>query len=115
MWASALLVAPAVPFLSNTVLPTPAIALAVLALGVACSGMAYLLYFRLIVDIGPAPALTGTFLVPVFGVLWGHLVLGEPVGWSTLSGAAVVIAGTALVVGVSPAALLGRTAAPLRS
>lgn len=51
--------------------PTPVIALAVLALGVVCSGVACLLHFRLIADIGAAPALTVTFLVPVFGVLWG--------------------------------------------
>jgi drug/metabolite transporter (DMT)-like permease len=71
----------------------------VLALGILCSGIAYLLYFRLIAD--PAPALTVTFLVPIFGILWGHLLLGEPVGLDTLFGALVVIAGTALVTGFS--------------
>jgi drug/metabolite transporter (DMT)-like permease len=110
MWAAALLIAPAVPFAPPSALPTPAIALAVLALGVLCSGIAYLLYFRLIADIGAASALTVTFLVPVFGVLWGHLILGEPLGWNTLVGALVVIVGTALVTGFSVAALARRPA-----
>ncbi len=105
MWAATLLVAPALPFAPPPAWPTPTIALAVLALGVVCSGIAYLLYFRLIADIGAASALTVTFLVPVFGVLWGHLILDEPLGWNTLAGALVVIVGTALVTGFSVTAL----------
>jgi len=42
-----------------------------------------------------------TFLVPIFGIRWGHLFLGEAVGLDTLLGAVVVIAGTALVTGFS--------------
>ena len=111
MWAATLLIAPAVPFAPPAAVPTPAVALAVLALGVVCSGIAYLLYFRLVADLGAASALTVTFLVPVFGVLWGHVALGEPVGWNTAVGALVVIAGTALVTGFSARALFGRPAA----
>ena len=102
MWAAALLIAPTVPFFSNAVMPSATIALAVLALGVVCSGVAYLLFFRLIADVGATPALTVTFLVPVFGVFWGHFLLGEPVGWNTVAGACVVMLGTALVTGFSP-------------
>jgi drug/metabolite transporter (DMT)-like permease len=105
MWAATLLIAPAVPFFSNAVVPSATIALAVLALGVVCSGIAYLLYFRLIADIGAAPALTVTFLVPVFGVAWGHFLLGEPIGWNTIAGACVVILATVLVTGFSPSVL----------
>lgn len=75
---------------------------AVIALGVLCSGVAYLIYFRLIRDVGPSSALTVTFLSPLFGILWGTLFLGETVGWYTIVGAAIVIAGTALVTGFRP-------------
>jgi drug/metabolite transporter (DMT)-like permease len=57
------------------------------------------MYFRLVSDVGPTSALTVTFLIPVFGVLWGVLFLGERVGWNTFVGAAVVLVGTALVTG----------------
>ena len=107
MWAATLLVAPLLPF-AQPVAGTPdmAIAAAVAALGIVCSGIAYLLYFRLVNDLGPAPALTVTFLIPLFGVLWGHLFLGEAVGWHTLAGTVIVLTGTALVTGFSPAVLL---------
>ena len=111
MWAATLLIAPAVPFAPPAATPTLAVALAVLALGVVCSGIAYLLYFRLVADLGAASALTVTFLVPVFGVLWGHVALGEPVGWNTAVGALVVIVGTALVTGFSARALFRRPVA----
>jgi drug/metabolite transporter (DMT)-like permease len=102
MWGAALLIAPAVPFFSHPVEPSVTLALAVLGLGVVCSGVAYLLYFRLIADVGAASALTVTFLIPLFGVLWGHLVLGEPVGWNTLAGGGGVVLGAALVTGYRP-------------
>ena len=113
MWAATLLVAPAIPFTWPAAMPalTFTVGMAVIALGIVCSGVAYLLYFRLIADIGAASALTVTFLVPVFGVLWGHLILGEPLGWNTLAGAGIVIVGTSLVTGFSVAALLRRPAA----
>jgi drug/metabolite transporter (DMT)-like permease len=106
MWAATLMIGPAVPFFSTAVMPSATVAAAVLALGVLCSGVAYLLYFRLIADIGAAPALTVTFLIPVFGVLWGHFILGEPIGWHTFGGACIVIIGTALVTGFSASSLL---------
>ncbi|WP_295996151.1 DMT family transporter [Rugamonas sp.] len=102
MWAAALMVLPALPFFPAPGVPTIGIMGAVLALGVVCSGVAYLLYFRLIADVGATSALTVTFLTPLFGILWGTLFLNEIVGWYTLVGAAVVIVGTALVTGFRP-------------
>jgi drug/metabolite transporter (DMT)-like permease len=108
MWAAALWIAPAAPFFPTIATPSLVVLAIVLALGIVCSGVAYLLYFRLIQDVGAASALTVTFLVPVFGVLWGYLILNEPVGWHTLAGACAVICGTAWVTGFSPTALLRR-------
>jgi drug/metabolite transporter (DMT)-like permease len=102
MWTSSLMVLPALLLFPPAGSPTPGIAAAVLALGVVCSGIAYLLYFRLIEEVGPASALTVTFLSPVFGILWGVLFLGETIGWTTLAGCSIVLLGTALVTGFLP-------------
>lgn len=87
---------PFVPFSLPEQMPALSSWLAVLGVGVLCSGVAYLLYFRLVMDIGPTSALTVTFLTPVFGVLWGHIFLDEAVGWHTLVGGLVVLTGTGL-------------------
>lgn len=75
------------------------ITLIVLAFALACSGVAYLIYYKLIADIGPTKALTVTFLIPVFAMFWGLLLLHEAVSWSMVMGAAVILAGTYLVAG----------------
>lgn len=102
MWAASLWLLPLLWLIPLPVAqPATQSLLAVLTLGVVCTGVAYLLYFRLVQDLGATPTLTVTFLIPVFGVLWGHLFLQESVGWHTLFGAAIVIAGTMLVTGFS--------------
>ena len=98
--AAGLLLLPFVPFSIPHGQPSITVVLCVLALALFCTALAYLLYFRLIVDVGPAQALTVTFLVPIFGTLWGALFLGEHISFSTLLGCSVVLAGTALVTGV---------------
>lgn len=109
MWAATLiLIPPALAVPLPDVVPQSQVLFSVIALGVVCSGVAYLLYFRLIADIGPASALTVTFLIPVFGILWGALFLDEAVGWHTLAGGVAVLAGTALVTGVSLSGLFPR-------
>ena len=111
MWAATLLVLPALAFFPAPATPGIGVMGAVLTLGVLCSGIAYLLYFRLIRDVGATSALTVTFMVPVFGILWGSLFLGEVIGWYTIAGSAIVIVGTALVTGFRPG-LRWRTATP---
>lgn len=64
--------------------------LALLALGVLCTSFAYVLYFRLIAEVGPLKALSVTFLVPLFGVLWGWLVLGEMPGVAHAAGGGLI-------------------------
>lgn len=74
--------------------------LALLAVGVLCTGVAYVLYFRLIDKVGAAGALTVTFLIPVFAVVYGVLFLGESVtAWMLICGA-VILFGTSLSMGL---------------
>jgi drug/metabolite transporter (DMT)-like permease len=79
-------------------------------LAVACTGVAYVLYFRLLARLGPSKAVTVTFLIPAFAVLWGALFLGEAVTPPMLLGGAVILLGTGLAVGV--VTLPGRWRAP---
>lgn len=74
---------------------------AALALGVLCTGAAYILYFRLVARVGPARAMTVTYLIPAFAMLWGALLLAETVTAPMLAGCAVILAGTALASGLS--------------
>lgn len=60
------------------------------ALGLVCTALAYILYFRLIADIGPVKSLTVTFLIPPFGVLWGALFLHEDITLAHLTGGALI-------------------------
>ncbi len=71
-----------------------------LVLAVACTALAYLLYFRLIANVGPANAISVTFLIPVFAVVWGGIFLGEKVDLTMALGCAVILLGTSLVTGV---------------
>ena len=87
---------------------TPWILANIAALALLCSAVAYLLYFRLIRDIGPTRAMSVTFLIPALGMLWGVLFLDESVTPAMLAGAALVVAGTVAVLRPGP---LARTSA----
>jgi drug/metabolite transporter (DMT)-like permease len=76
--------------------------LSIVILGVACTGIAYILYFRLVNRAGPAKALTVTFLIPVFALIYGVAFLGETVTLSMLFLGTVVVFGTALSSGLFP-------------
>ena len=81
---------------------TPLIAANVLMLAVFCSSVAYVLYYRLIADIGPTRALTMAFLMPVFGMLWGALFLDEPITLPMVAGCALIIGGATAVLRPAP-------------
>ncbi|MDQ1212594.1 DMT family transporter [Pantoea anthophila] len=70
----------------------------VVAVGLICTAFAYILYFRLIADIGPLRSLTVTFLIPPFAVLWGYLALGETINEGFIIGAFIVCVSVWLVV-----------------
>lgn len=75
---------------------------AMLMSGVVCTGLAYILFFRLIGRIGPAKAMTVTFLIPVFAVFFGVVFLGEAVTLWMLVCGLVIVCGTALSTGLVP-------------
>ncbi|WP_418319483.1 DMT family transporter [Piscinibacter sakaiensis] len=80
--------------------PPPMAWLSLAALAVLCTGFAYVIYFRLIAHVGPANAITVTFLIPAFAVAWGAIFLGERVTPAMLLGCLVILSGTALAVGL---------------
>jgi drug/metabolite transporter (DMT)-like permease len=89
------------PLLPFTTIPgplTPLVLANVLGLAIGSTAIAYLIYFKLIADVGPQRALTVTFLIPLFGVLWGAMFLGEPLTRNLLVGGALVVAGTIVTV-----------------
>ncbi|SFA70254.1 Threonine/homoserine efflux transporter RhtA [Collimonas sp. OK607] len=85
---------------------------AVLALGVVCTGFAYAIFYRLLDRVGSAYAASVTFLIPIFGVIWGAVFLKEAVTVSMILGCLIILFGTALATGkLNPAGFLsGKTA-----
>jgi drug/metabolite transporter (DMT)-like permease len=95
--AAALVLLPLLPLLPPLAAPSALVVANLLALALLASGVAFLLYFRLIADIGATRALTVTYLIPLFGVFWGWLFLGEALPASALAGGLLILAGTFLV------------------
>ena len=81
--------------------PSLAVMLSVLGLALLSTAVAYMIYFRLMANVGPTKTLTVTFLVPVFGVIFGVLLLGDPVGVGTFAGMGIILSSVALATGIS--------------
>jgi drug/metabolite transporter (DMT)-like permease len=96
--ASAVLLVPALLFWPAQ-MPSSGAWVSAGLLGAVCTGLAYILYFRLLQAMGPR-AITVTFLIPVFAVVWGWLLLDETLTVAMLAGCAVILTGTALVTGL---------------
>ncbi|WP_111891656.1 DMT family transporter [Acinetobacter sp. MB5] len=77
----------------------------VIAVGLVCTAFAYIIYFKLIADIGPLRSLTVTFMIPPFGVLWGYLVLDETITKGFILGAVIVCIAVWMVVSPDKVAL----------
>ena len=71
-----------------------------IALAVLCTAFSYVIFFRLIQSIGPAKAVSVTFLIPVFSFSWAYLLLDEVVTKRMWFATAIILFGTALVTGV---------------
>jgi drug/metabolite transporter (DMT)-like permease len=70
--------------------------LSAVLLGVLCTGVAFVFYYRLIARIGAPRTSTVTYLIPLFGVIWAWLLLGEPLTMSMALAGALILAGVAL-------------------
>ena len=98
--SAAVVLVPLAALFWPTAMPSPHAWGAAASLALACTGVAYLMYFRLIAHIGPANAISVTFLIPVFAVLWGWVFLSEGLTGAMVAGCAVILAGTALATGM---------------
>ncbi|WP_286235629.1 DMT family transporter [Thalassotalea sediminis] len=72
---------------------------AALAIGILCTGVAYIILFRLISQLGPTNAISVTYLIPVFGIFWGVMILNEEVSAFTLYGSILILIGVAFSTG----------------
>ncbi|MET3106138.1 drug/metabolite transporter (DMT)-like permease [Oxalobacteraceae bacterium GrIS 2.11] len=92
------------PFLFSVATNTPVswggmgVWAALAGLGLVCTALAYVVFFRLIADIGPVKSLTVTFLIPPFGVLWGAIFLGEQITSAHLIGGILIAIALGLVL-----------------
>ena len=98
---AALVLVPIAPLQSPNLATIPALAwVALLGLAFISTTVAFIFYYRLIADIGPVKASTVTLLVPVFGMIWGVIFLGEPLTSGRIAGCAIILSGCALILGL---------------
>lgn len=81
---------------------TAAAWIAVAVLGLLTSGLMYWVSMRLMREIPASAATSAAFMIPLFGVTWGGLFLGEPVTWGMAPGCVLVLTATALITGFNP-------------
>lgn len=93
---AAICILPALPFTVPKTAPSATVLLTVLALALLSTAFAYVLYFRLIQNIGSTKALSVTYLIPLFAMLWGAVFLSEPVTSSMVWGCSLILLGTAI-------------------
>ncbi len=93
--SAAILIAPLIPFFIPTRTPTITVILSVIALSLFSTAFSYILYFRLINNIGSTKTLTVTYLSPGFAMLWSQLILKEPITQSMIVGCSFILLGTA--------------------
>ncbi|MDT0605233.1 DMT family transporter [Thalassotalea castellviae] len=97
--ASLVLVPISLFFIPDT-MPSIAAINAVVVLGIVCTGFAYIIFFRLISALGPTKAISVTYLIPTFGLLWGWIFLQENISMMMLFGCSLILFGVALTTGI---------------
>lgn len=80
--------------------PSTIVVLSVLGLALPSTALAYMLYFRLISNVGPTSTSTVTLLVPLFGLVFGVVLLDEPVGLGTIAGLILILSSVTLITGL---------------
>jgi drug/metabolite transporter (DMT)-like permease len=98
-FAAFVLLLPFALALPPTAPPPLSAVVALLILAVFSSVLAYLLFFRLISSVGATKTATVSYLIPLFGTIWGVVVLQERVGWATIAGMVVILSGVVLATG----------------
>jgi len=97
--ATVILVPLSLYFLPNT-LPSDNAFYSAILLGILCTGIAYIIFFHLIANLGPAKAMSVTYLIPAFGLLWGGLFLNEIISLWMIVGCGFILLGVALATGI---------------
>ncbi len=98
--SATLVLLPISMFFLPSAIPSNSSIMAVIALGIMCTGIAYIMFFRLIATIGPAKTISVTYLIPIFGIIWGVIFLDESVTFWTFVGGGLIFTGVALTTGV---------------
>ncbi|MFW8591080.1 DMT family transporter [Glaciecola sp. 2405UD65-10] len=83
-----------------TSLPSPQAITSALILAFVCTGLAYVLYFDLIAKVGAPRAMTVGYLVPLFGIVWGYIIMNETLSELTLLGGGLILLGVMLATNV---------------
>lgn len=84
-------------FLPNT-FPSMTVIWMTIALGLFSTALAYVMYFHLLSNIGVSKSLTVAYLVPLFAMFWGTLILDEPITQSMVFGCGLILSGTAIAI-----------------
>ena len=98
--AATLVLLPISLFFIPSQMPSNSAIISVLLLGVLCTGVAYIIFFHLIANLGPSKAISVTYLIPAFGLFWGSVFLNEVFTSSMAIGCAFILTGVALATGV---------------
>jgi drug/metabolite transporter (DMT)-like permease len=96
--SATIILLPITPWFLPDAFPTMTIIWITIALGLFSTALAYVMYFRLLGNIGVSKSLTVAYLVPLFAMFWGTLILGEPITQSMVLGCGLILSGTAIAV-----------------
>jgi drug/metabolite transporter (DMT)-like permease len=96
--SAAIILLPITPWFLPETFPSMMIILMTIALGLFSTALAYVMYFRLLANIGVSKSLTVAYLVPLFALFWGMLILDEPITTSMIFGCGLILSGTAISI-----------------